>query len=196
MVAAASDAQTVLVNGMSNRARDGKNSNSAVLATVRPDDYGSNPTDAIEYQSRLERAAFVLGGGDYSAPIQTAGDFLAGVVCTEPYRIMPTYGGGRVRMARLDEIFPQSITDELRYGLKSFDKRICGFAADDAVLTGVETRSSAPIRILRTEDMRAVGRYAIYPCGEGAGYAGGITSAAVDGIRAALAIMARFTQPD
>ena len=192
VVAAASDEETVLVNGMSNRARDGKNSNSAILATVRPSDFGGEPRAAIEYQHALERRAFDMGGRDYSAPVQTVGDFFAGKATSEPDRIQATYGGGRVRVARLDEIFPQYITDELKLGLVSFDRKIKGFAASDALLTGVETRSSAPLRILRTENMCAVGRNEIYPCGEGAGYAGGITSAAVDGIRVALAIMKRF----
>lgn len=196
VVAAASDEGTVLVNGMSNRARNGKNSNSAILATVRPDDFGGDPRAAIEYQHSLERRAFDMGGRDYFAPVQTVGDFFEGRAVSEPDRIQATYGGGRVRVARLDSLFPQYITDELKLGLLSFDRRMKGFAAYDAVLTGVETRSSAPLRILRTENMCAIGRDRIYPCGEGAGYAGGITSAAVDGIRVALAIMKRFATPD
>ena len=196
VVAAASDENTVLVNGMSNRARDGKNSNSAILATVRPDDFGGEPRAAIEYQHALERKAFVMGGGDYSAPVQTVGDFLEGKAVSEPSRVEATYGGGRVRTARIDSLLPQYITDELKLGLMSFDRKIKGFAAPDALLTGVETRSSAPLRILRTEEMCAIGHTGIYPCGEGAGYAGGITSAAVDGIRVALAIMKRFAPLD
>lgn len=196
VVAAASDEGTVLVNGMSNRARDGKNSNSAVLVTVRPSDFGSTPKAAIEYQHSLERKAFAAGGGDYSAPVQTVGDFFDGKNASEPGRILPTYAGGRVRAARLDNMFEDYVTSELKRGLVSFDKKISGFSASDAVLTGVETRSSAPLRILRTENMCALARPEVYPCGEGAGYAGGITSAAVDGIRTALAIMKRFAPLD
>ena len=149
VVAAASDDNTVLVNGMSNRARDGKNSNSAILATVRPSDFGGEPRAAIEYQHALEKRAFEMGGRDYSAPVQTVGDFFADKAVSAPDRIQATYGGGRVRVARVDELFPQYITDELKLGLMSFDRKIRGFAAPDALLTGVETRSSAPLRILR-----------------------------------------------
>jgi uncharacterized FAD-dependent dehydrogenase len=177
---------------MSKHARDGKNANSALLASVRPEDHGATCESAIEFQRRLERLAFESAGADYYAPIQTVGDFLDGVSKNSPSRVMPTYRDGKVRAARLDKILPQFITDELRLGLRSFDKRIVGFAASDAVLTGVETRSSAPVRIMRGETLTAIGHDRIYPCGEGAGYAGGITSAAIDGVRTALAIMERF----
>ena len=112
---------------------------------------------------------------------------------SEPQGVLPTYRDGKVRAARLDKILPDFITDELRRGLLSFEKKIKGFAAPDAILTGVETRSSAPVRILRTESLCAVGHDRVYPCGEGAGYAGGITSAAVDGVKTALKIMERFS---
>ena len=115
-----------------------------------------------------------------------------GVSASEPERIQPTYRNGKVRAARLDKLFPQAITDELRLGLLSFNKKINGFACNDAILTGVETRSSAPVRIIRNSELHAVGHSGVYPCGEGAGYAGGITSAAVDGVRIAEAIIKRF----
>ena len=192
VVAAASESGGVVVNGMSRHARDEKNANSAVLVSVRPDDIGNNPRAAIKFQRELEERAFMEGGANYFAPYQTVGDFIQGISKNEYDRIEPSYRGGKVKAARLDSILPQFVTDELRYGLLSFDKKISGFAAQDAVLTGVETRSSAPVRILRGEKLCAIGHDRIYPCGEGAGYAGGISSAALDGVRIALAIMERF----
>ena len=196
VVAAATENDGVVVNGMSHHARDGRNSNSALLASVRPEDYGATCEGAIALQRRLERLAFEAGGRDHFAPYQTVGDFLAGKSISEPTRILPTYRGGKVRAARLDSILPDFITEELKLGLASFDKKLCGFATHDAVLTGVETRSSAPVRILRDECLRALGHASVYPCGEGAGYAGGITSAALDGVRAALSLMARFERSE
>ncbi len=196
VVAAASEDGGVVVNGMSKHARDGRNANSALLASVRPEDYGATPEGAIALQRRLERLAFESAGGDYFAPMQTVGDFVLGVSAHEPTRIMPTYRGGKVRAAGLDKLLPDFVTNELRLGLCSFDKKISGFAAEDAVLTGVETRSSAPVRIMRNDGLTAIGHDRIYPSGEGAGYAGGITSAAIDGVRVATAIMARFARFD
>ncbi len=192
VVAGASEECGVVVNGMSTHARDGKNANSAVLVSVRPEDYGYDPRAAIELQRTLERAAYEAGGGGYYAPMQTLGDFLEGRAVSEPSRILPTYRDGRVRTARLDAILPEYVTKEMKRGLVSFDRRLCGFACRDAVLTGVETRSSAPLRILRTSEYFAPSHDRVYPCGEGAGYAGGISSAAVDGVRVAMSIMARF----
>ena len=144
-------------------------------------------------QTKIERAAYREGGSDYCAPVMTVGDFLGGKSGSEPARVMPTYRDGAVRTADFENIFPSFITDELRRGLYSFDKKLRGFACDDAILTGAETRTSAPVRIMRNEELRAVGKGRIYPCGEGAGYAGGITSAAIDGIRVALKIMEQFS---
>ena len=119
---------------------------------------------------------------------------MAGIVKHEPSRVVPTYRNGvKVRVADLSGVLPSYVTDGLRYGLSSFDSKIAGFAAGDAVLSAPETRTSAPVRILRGEDGRALGHERIYPCGEGAGYAGGITSAAVDGIKIALSIMASYS---
>ncbi len=193
VVGAASEEGGVVVNGMSRFARDGRNANSAIAVSVFESDYGNTAQGAIEYQRNLERAAFVAGGGDFSAPMQTVGDFFAGKAEKEPSRVIPTYmESGKCRIARLDALLPPYITSELRRSINVFGGKIEGFAASDAVLTGVETRTSAPVRILRGEDLCAVGRDKIYPCGEGAGYAGGITSAALDGIRCALAIIRRF----
>ncbi len=192
VVAAASEDGGVVVNGMSRFARDGKNANSAVCVSVRPEDYGATPQSAIDFQRRLERLAYQYGGGDYSAPIQTVGDFLNGTAGTEPSTVQPTYRDGAVRCADLTKIFPAFVSQELRLGLRSFDRKLSGFSCPQAILSGVETRTSSPIRILRNEELTAVGHAHIYPCGEGAGYAGGITSAAVDGIRVAQQIMSRF----
>ena len=193
VVAAASEEGGVVVNGMSLQARDGRNSNSAVAVSVRPDDFDGTPMGAINFQRRIEQRAFALGGKDYCAPIQTVGDFLSGKKGTEPSRILPSYRDGRVKVSDMNELFPAFITAELKRGLQGFDKKIRGFACGDAILTGAETRTSSPVRVMRNEDMVAIGYKNVYPCGEGAGYAGGITSAAVDGLRAAIKIMARFS---
>ena len=192
IVAAASEEGGVVVNGMSRRARDGKNSNSAVAVSVRQSDYDGTPMGAIEFQRVIERKAFVCGGGDYYAPVQTVGDFLSGKSGSVPEGVLPTYRDGRVRTADMNDILPAFVCKELKLGLRSFDRKINGFASDNALLTGVETRTSAPVRIMRNDELVAIGKRAVYPCGEGAGYAGGITSAAIDGIRVALKIMERF----
>ena len=192
VVTAASEEGGVVVNGMSYHARDGKNSNAAVLVSVTPADVGGDIPSAIAFQRSLERAAFRAGGSDYAAPVETVGDFLDSYRATAPSRVQPTYGGGRVRVADLSTVLPPFVCKGLAAGLASFDKRLAGYAAPDAVLTGVETRTSSPLRILRTEAKNALGEDLVYPAGEGAGYAGGITSAALDGTRIALAIMARF----
>lgn len=195
VVAAASEENTVVVNGMSTFARDGKNANSAVCVSVFPEDYGGTPEGAIAFQRRLERAAFAEGGGNYCAPVQTVGDFLERKEGSEPSSVVPSYRNGSVRCGSMDRVLPEFVCEELRRGLLSFDRKVSGFAYSEAILTGVETRTSAPIRILRGETYHAVGHDRIYPCGEGAGYAGGITSAAVDGIRIAQQIIGRFAPP-
>ncbi len=197
VVAAASEQGGVVVNGMSHHARDGKNANCAVAVSVRPSDYeteeGSEVLGAIAYQRRIEQTAFAVGGGDYSAPVQTVGDFISGVLEHVPSRIQPSYRNGtHIRVANLAEILPPYVTDGLRYGITAFDRKIAGFAVKDAVLSAPETRTSAPVRILRNENGQAIGQERIYPCGEGAGYAGGITSAAVDGLKIAQAIISRY----
>lgn len=197
VVAAASEHEGLVVNGMSYHARNGKNANSAVLASVRCEDIepvnGSAVLGAIAFQRRLERAAFVAGGRNYNAPIMTVGDFLSGRSGSLPTRIEPSYRDGRTTPSDFERIYPQFVTNALRYGLRSFGKKIQGFDAPDAVLTAAETRTSAPLRMLRDgEALHAIGHPSLYPCGEGAGYAGGITSAAVDGLRAAMAMMEQF----
>jgi len=181
---------------MSNRARDGRNSNAAVVVSLGCDDIapinGSLVEGMIELQRTIEEKAFLAGGENYAAPIQTVGDFMSGKTKHEPSRVLPTYMNGFVKVTDLSVLFPNIVNQTLRYGLSSFDQKIPGFAASDAVLTGAETRTSAPVRITRNEQGTAIGFPYIYPCGEGAGYAGGITSAAVDGVKTALAVMKRY----
>ena len=187
-----------MVNGMSERARDGVNSNAAIAVSIRTTDYepmeGSLVLGAIAYQRRIERAAFAAGGSDYGVPVQTVGDFLAGdQAVTMPSRVKPSYRGGEhYRLAPVRATLPGYVCDSLRYGLRSFDRKVKGYAMPEAILSAAETRTSAPVRILRGSDFCAVGEPGIYPCGEGAGYAGGITSAAVDGVKVAEAILARY----
>ena len=197
VVAAASEQGGLVVNGMSNHARDGRNANAAVLASVGVSDYepvnGSLALGAIAFQRGIEQAAFRTGGADYCAPVMTVGDFLGGRSGSEPGRVQPSYREGQVRLADLAALYPAPIAEALRYALHSFGQKLPGYDAPDALLTAAETRTSAPLRILRCpERYTAAGHDRVYPCGEGAGYAGGITSAAVDGIRIAQALMSRF----
>ena len=188
VVAAASEAGGVVVNGMSLYARDGENANSALLVNVLPEDFGGDdPLAGVRFQRRWERAAFEAGGGDYRAPAQRVGDFLARRPSDGPGGVTPSYRPG-VKWGSLDGCLPGFVTEAMREALPLLDRKLKGFAHPDAVLTGVETRSSSPVRIERDEN--CVSNIAgLYPCGEGAGYAGGIMSAAVDGIRCAEAVM-------
>ena len=197
VVAAASEEGGLVVNGMSNHARDGVNANAAVLVSVTSADMepvnGSAILGAIEFQRMIERAAFREGGLDYYAPIATVGDFLCGKYGTSPKKIEASYRGGKCRLANFDGIYPAFLTRSLRYALGAFGKKLEGYDAPETLLTAAETRTSAPLRIMRDpESLCAIGRTSVYPCGEGAGYAGGITSAAIDGIRVAIKIMSRF----
>ena len=193
VVAAASEAGGVVVNGMSNHSRSGRNSNSAVVCSIFKDDFGGSPEAAIEFQRNIERRAFLSGGGDYTAPMITVGDFLSGALSREPSRILPTYMDGGVRLCRPEEYLPERVCEAIKGALPEFDKKIRGFSACDAVLTGAETRTSAPVRIIRDRDTLLASGYSnLYPAGEGAGYAGGITSAAIDGIKVAIALMSKY----
>ena len=183
VVAAASEEGGVVVNGMSEYARDGENCCGGLLVSVTAADYPGSPTAGVEFQRRLERAAFRAGGGDYAAPAQRVGDFLARRPSTGPGRVRPAYAPG-VHWCDLWQVLPDFVCRALAEALPQMERKIRGFAAPDAVLTAVETRSSCPVRILR-EDMESVSLRGLYPCGEGAGYAGGIMSAAADGIRCA-----------
>lgn len=184
VVASASEEGGVVTNGMSEYARDGENANSALLVNVFPDDIeGDDVLGGIELQRRIERRAYELTGG-YFAPAQTVGDFLYknGAAPT----VTPTYKPG-VKYCSLDDVLPEFVTKTMREALPLMDKKLKGFAAEGAVLTAPETRSSSPVRILRGEDGQS-SIAGLYPCGEGAGYAGGIMTAAVDGIRIAEAV--------
>ena len=191
VVAAASEPGRLVTNGMSHYARSGDRINGGFLVGVSPDDFGgSHPLAGVAFQRRWEEAAFRLGGGDFRAPVQTAADFWAGRPSAQLGAVTPTYQPG-VTLSDLSAALPGFVTDTLRQTLPLFDRKLRGFAAPDAVLTGVETRSSSPVRILRGEDFQSLSLAGLYPCGEGAGYAGGIMSAAVDGIRVAEAVAGR-----
>ena len=189
VVAAASEEGGVVTNGMSAFARDGRNANSALLVGVEPEDFGGDdPLAGVRFQRIWERAAFELGGGNYRAPAQRTGDFLRGVKSTGCGDVEPTYRPG-VTYTDLAKCLPAFVTETMRLALVKMDKQLHGFASPGALLTGVETRSSSPLRILRGEDCQSALK-GLYPCGEGAGYAGGILSAAVDGMRVAEALLA------
>ncbi|MBC8569819.1 NAD(P)/FAD-dependent oxidoreductase [Zongyangia hominis] len=191
VVPAASQRDTVVTNGMSEFARDRENANAALVVSVDREDFGYRPQDPIAFQERLEKAAFRLGGGNYRAPVQTVGRFLEHKPGADFGRVEPSYALG-VTPASLDELLPPAVTSLMREGLLQMDRRLRGFAASDAVLTGVETRTSSPVRITRGDQLESISVSGLYPCGEGAGYAGGIMSAAVDGIRVAQEIMGRY----
>lgn len=187
VIAAASEEGGVVTNGMSLHARAATNGNSALLVNVGPDDLGSeSPLAGVDFQRHWERLAFELGGRDYSAPAQSVGDFLAGRASQGFGLIHPSYEPG-VRPADLTRCLPEFVTAALREAIPAFDRKLRGFADAHAVLTGVETRSSSPVRILRGADMQSVSLPGLFPAGEGAGYAGGIVSSAVDGLRVAEA---------
>ena len=202
VVAAASDYGQVVTNGMSLRARDGQNINGGFLVGVGPEDFGGeDPLAGVRFQEKWERAAWDLGTRSlppayrenapcFFAPAQRVGDFLAGRPSAGPGAVLPTYRPG-VTWGSLDGALPGYVLDTLKEALPIFDRKLHGFAHPDAVLTGVETRSSSPLRILRDDSFQSPGLAGLYPCGEGAGYAGGITSAAVDGIRVAEAVLSR-----
>lgn len=188
VVASASEHGQIVTNGMSYYARDGVNANSAIAVSVNPDDYGNTVFGAIDFQERIERLAFDVSGGNGAAPIQLLGDFMNGSLKNEPSRILPTYTG-KTSLQKADDVFPLFITDGLRRGIALFERDISGFNVPDAVLTFPETRTSSPVKIPRDSNYLAIGYSNLYPCGEGAGYAGGITSAAVDGLRAAMSYL-------
>ncbi len=190
VVAAASEEGRLVTNGMSLRARDGKNINGAFLVGVGPEDFGSGDVLAgVRFQQLWEERAFLIGKGDYFAPIQTMGDFLSGKRTEQLDRVSPSYRPG-VTPSAFSDCLPEAVADTLRGAAPIFERSLRGFTVPDAVLTAIETRSSSPVRILRDQYYQSAVR-GLYPCGEGAGYAGGITSAAVDGIRVAEAVATR-----
>ena len=191
VVAATSEPGRVVTNGMSQYSRAERNANSALVVNIDPEDFPgdfkTNPLLGMDFQRHWESAAFVAGGGDYSAPAQKIGDFLAGRPSTAQGNVEPSYQPG-VHWTDLGSCVPAYVTEALREAIPAFDRQIKGFAMADAVLTGVETRTSSPIRIKRGTDYQSINTRGLYPAGEGAGYAGGILSAGVDGIKVAEAV--------
>ncbi|MBS7361230.1 MAG: hypothetical protein KIG24_02720, partial [Oscillospiraceae bacterium] len=189
VVNASSEEGGIVVNGMSEYGRDAENSNSALLVGIEPENFGSDhPLAGIELQRKIERAAFEAGGRDYTAPAQLVGDFLADRPSVRLGGVRPSCPTG-VALGDIRKILPKKVTDTYAQALLKMDRMLCGFAMPEAVFTAPETRSSSPVRILRDEIYQSNIR-GLYPCGEGAGYAGGIVSAAVDGMRCAYAVMA------
>ncbi len=187
VVAAASEPGRLVTNGMSQYSRNERNANAGIVVAVTPDDYPGDALAGIAFQRRWEEAAFAAGGGTYAAPAQRVGDFLAGRASTGLGSVVPSYRPG-VRPTDLALCLPGFAAEAIREALPAFDRQIPGFAMADAVMTGVETRTSSPVRMLRRRDGRSVNVAGLYPSGEGAGHAGGILSAGIDGIRAAEAV--------
>ena len=186
VVPSASEPDTVVTNGMSEFARDGQSANAALVVSVNKNDYGNGVLDGMEFARRIEKNAFGVTGG-YCAPATTVGGFLTGKPALSD-KISPTYAIG-VKQADFEKVLPKRVCDMMREGLTVFSHRMKCFGDENALLTAPETRTSSPVRVLRNEQLRSVSISNLYPCGEGAGYAGGITSSAVDGVKVALAVM-------
>ena len=187
VVAATSEPGRVVTNGMSQYSRNERNANAGIVVGITPEDYPGDVLAGVELQRKLEARAFELGGGNYDAPGQLVGDFLEGRPSTRLGSVEPSYKPG-VHLTDLASCLPDYAIEAIREALPAFDKQIKGFAMKDAVLTGVETRTSSPVRITRGDDYQSLNIKGLYPAGEGAGYAGGILSAGVDGIRVAEAV--------
>ncbi len=191
VVAATSEEGRVVTNGMSQYSRNERNANSAIVVGVTPEDFPgdarSNPLAGIDFQRHWESRAFVAGGGRYAAPAQRVGDFLAGRPSTALGAVQPSYTPG-IHLTDLSACLPDYVVAALREALPAFERQIRGFAMDDAIMTGVETRTSSPLRIRRNEQFQSINTRGLFPAGEGAGYAGGILSAAIDGIKVAEAV--------
>ncbi|MBR3759671.1 MAG: hypothetical protein IKK47_01575 [Ruminococcus sp.] len=189
VVAASSEEKSLAVNGMSCFARNAENSNSALLVNVDTGDYGSDhPLAGMYFQRELEEKAFIAGGSDYCAPVITVGEFLGNTAGED---VVPSYRPG-VKKVHPSEYLPDFVCESLKLGIPEMGRKIKGFDASGAVLTGIESRSSSPVRINRGEDMQSISLKGLYPCGEGAGYAGGIVSAAADGMKCAEAVIDRI----
>ena len=188
VVAAASEEGRLVTNGMSYSDRAGENANAALLVTLNPRDFpGDDPLAGMYWQRQLEQAAYALSGS-YRAPAQLVGDFLKGQPSTGQGSVTPTYRPG-VEWCDLHRVLPQKITDALEKAIPQLEGNLAGFSAPDAVMTAPETRSSSPVRLVRNEQKQSVGLAGLFPAGEGAGYAGGIMSAAIDGILCAEALI-------
>ncbi len=196
VMASASSAQSVVTNGMSRFDRAGENANSAVLVSVSPEDFGSEPLSGVDFIRGLESRAFELGARDGiigAAPAMLTREFMGYGGALSLGRVLPTYPLG-IRQCDLKELFPDFVNEYLVKGLERFERKIRGFSDNDSVLTAIETRSSSPVRIPRGENGESLCCGRLYPCGEGAGYAGGIMSAAVDGIKTAVKIMEKYSR--
>jgi len=187
VVAAASEAGYLVTNGMSQYSRNERNANSGIVVGITPADYPENALAGIEFQRYWEKRAFALGGSNYNAPAQLVGDFLAMRPSTKLGSVIPSYTPG-VQLTNLNLVMPNYVIGAIQEALPIFDKQIKGYAMTDAILTGVETRTSSPLRIKRNDDYQSINTRGLYPAGEGAGYAGGILSAAIDGIQVAEAV--------
>jgi uncharacterized protein len=188
VVAATSEAGRVVTNGMSQYSRNERNANSGIVVAITPEqDYSDGPLAGIAFQRKWESLAFEAGGGNYAAPAQRVGDFLSGRASGNFGAVIPSHKPG-VTPTDLARCLPDYAVNAIREALPAFDKQISGFAMEDAVMTGVETRTSSPIRIRRDDGFQSINTEGLYPAGEGAGYAGGILSAGVDGIKVAEAI--------
>jgi uncharacterized FAD-dependent dehydrogenase len=187
VVAAASEPGHVVTNGMSQYSRNERNANAGIVVGITPEDYPGNALAGIQFQRHWEAAAYEAGGRNYCAPAQLVGDFLADRASNALGSVSPSYTPG-VRLTDLSTCIPDYAAEAIREALPAFDKQIKGFAMTDALLTGVETRTSSPIRITRDKNYQSLNTRGLYPAGEGAGYAGGILSAAIDGIEAAEAV--------
>ena len=196
VVAAASEEGGVVTNGMSNADREGENANAALLVTLNPEDFpGNDPLSGMYWQRQIEQTAFMAGGGNYHAPAQLVGDFLAGRPSTGCSAVKPTYQPG-VAWCDLREILPTKITTALQKAIPMLESNLKGFSDAEAVLTAPETRSSSPVRIVRNEQKQSTGLAGLYPAGEGAGYAGGIMSAAIDGMLCAEALIEQLGEEE
>ncbi len=191
VIPAASERGGVVVNGMSEYKRNGVNSNAALMVQMRAEDFGGGLFDGMEFQRSVERRAFVAGGSDYRAPVQLVGDFLKDRVSSSFKDVKPTYSAG-TSFAPLSEVLPRVAAEALKAAIPDMDRRLKGFADESAVLTGVESRFSSPIRIERDENCESLSLKGLYPCGEGSGYSGGITSSAADGIKVAIKIFEKY----
>jgi uncharacterized FAD-dependent dehydrogenase len=191
VIACSSESGGIVTNGMSRYSRNHPNANSALLVGVTPRDFGStNPLAGIEFQWKWERKAFETGGNNYFAPVQLVGDFLSGRPSNSLGEVCPSYTPG-ITPCDLAECLPGFVVETLRLVISQMDKKLNGFAMNDAVMTAIESRSSSPIRIVRDETFQSPAIKGLYPAGEGAGYAGGIISTAVDGIKIAEAISSK-----
>ena len=187
VVAATSEEKRVVTNGMSQYSRNERNANSAVVVGIDPSDYPGGPLAGLDFQRELESQAYVLGGENYDAPAQRVGDFMKGTTSGSVGSVTPSYTPG-IKLTDLSKALPDFCIEAIREAIPAFNRKINGFALDDAILTGVETRTSAPINIKRDEHFESINTKGLFPAGEGAGYAGGIMSAAIDGIKIAEAM--------